>query len=285
MRRILIQLDTDALPSTFDRVVAVDADVEQLFSYGAVTPENVVPLVHGAIFTRGPSDLKNTAIFIGGSDVEAAEKVLTQVRQTFFGPMRVSVMIDANGSETTAAAAVRSAAKHVSFKGADALVLGGTGPVGRRTAQLLAAEGARVRIASRTLARAEAVAAAVRSKVDGANVTPCECSDDGLAAAVDGVSMLFACGAAKVQFLTADEWQSIGSLKVAVDVNAVPPLGLEGIAVTDKAELHNNIPCYGALGVGGLKMKIHKAAVRRLFLDNAQVLDTAAIYALSAELA
>ena len=66
MRRILIQLDTDAHPSAFDRVVAVDAGVDELFSYAGVTPNDVESLVHGAIFTRGPADLKNTAIFIGG---------------------------------------------------------------------------------------------------------------------------------------------------------------------------------------------------------------------------
>ena len=71
MKTILIQLDTDAVPSVFDRVVAVDADVDHLFSYGGVTPERVEPLVHGAIFTRGPKDLAQTAIFIGGSDVAA----------------------------------------------------------------------------------------------------------------------------------------------------------------------------------------------------------------------
>ncbi|MEZ6048845.1 MAG: methylene-tetrahydromethanopterin dehydrogenase N-terminal domain-containing protein [Planctomycetaceae bacterium] len=66
MKKILIQLDTDPRPSSFDRVVAVDADVDELFSYGGITPENVVPLIHGAIFTRGPQDLNNTALFLGG---------------------------------------------------------------------------------------------------------------------------------------------------------------------------------------------------------------------------
>ncbi|MCA8998746.1 MAG: bifunctional NADP-dependent methylenetetrahydromethanopterin dehydrogenase/methylenetetrahydrofolate dehydrogenase [Planctomycetaceae bacterium] len=284
MKKILIQLDTDQLPSSFDRVVALDAGADELLSYGGVTPDNIVPLVHGAIFTRGPGDLKNTAIFVGGSDVHAAEKVFEKVQQTFFGPMRVSTMIDANGSETTAAAAVRSASKHISFQKADALVLGGTGPVGQRTAELLASQGARVRVASRSLDRAKDTVSEILNKYDGANVVPCECSDDGLAAAVDGIQLLFACGAAGVQFLTAEEWRSIDTLKVAVDVNAVPPVGLDGISVTDKAEDHNGIPCYGAIGVGGLKMKIHKAAIQRLFQSNDQVLKTDAIYALSNDL-
>ena len=68
---ILLHLDTDLLPSVFDRVVAVDSGVSHIFSYGGVTPGNVVSLVHGCIFTRGPKDLHRTAIFIGGSGVAA----------------------------------------------------------------------------------------------------------------------------------------------------------------------------------------------------------------------
>src|SRR5438105_194091 len=106
MKKILIQLDTDPQPSTFDRVVAIDAQVDQLFSYGGVRVEDVEPLVHGAIFTRGPKDRANTAIFVGGGNVAAGEKLLSRICATFFGPMRVSVMMDSNGSNTTAAAAV-----------------------------------------------------------------------------------------------------------------------------------------------------------------------------------
>src|SRR5437867_2435612 len=151
MRKVLIQLDTDSHASVFDRVVAVDAGVDELFAYGGITPENVVPLVHGAIFTRGPQDLKNTAIFIGGSNVAAGEQLLAKVRSAFFGPMQVSVLIDSNGSNTTAAAAVLAARKHLALSKTIALVLGGTGPVGHRAAQLLAMEGAHVRVGTRSL--------------------------------------------------------------------------------------------------------------------------------------
>ena len=123
----------------------------------------------------------------------------------------------------------------------------------------------------------------VRTLVEGAHVTACEVTDEGLAAAVDDVHLIISAGAAGVQFLRGDEWQSIETLKVAIDLNAVPPLGLEGIEVNDKATDRNGISCYGAIGVGGLKMKIHRAAVKRLFHANDQVLDTAAIYALAKE--
>src|SRR5215207_4604164 len=122
--RILIQLDTDPQPSVFDRVVAIDAGVDHLFSYGGVTPEQVMGLVHGAIFTRGPKDLKRTAIFVGGSDVTAGEAVLAEIKKHLIPQygMRVSLMLDSNGSNTTAAAAVRAASKHMDIGATRALV-------------------------------------------------------------------------------------------------------------------------------------------------------------------
>lgn len=281
MKTILFQLDTDPHPSSFDRVVAVDAGVEELFSYGGVTPDNVESLVHGAMFTRGPSDLQNTAIFIGGSDVAAGQALLEKVQSVFFGPMRVSVMMDSNGSNTTAAAAVLAAAKHLTLPETEALVLGGTGPVGLRAAQLLAMEGAHVRLASRSRDRAAAACERIVSHIPDAKLTPCA-SDD--AEVMTGVQLIIAAGAAGVQFLSAAQRSAIDGLQVAIDLNAVPPLGLEGIEVFDKAVEKEGHVCYGAIGVGGTKMKIHKAAVRRLFESNDQTLDTEAIYRLGQSL-
>ena len=285
MRKILIQLDTDSQPSVFDRVVAIDSGVDELFSYGGVTPENVVGLVHGAIFTRGVPDLKNTAIFIGGSNVAAGEQLFAKVQKTFFGPMRVSTMMDSNGSNTTAAAAVLACRKHVPLAGAHALVLAGTGPVGHRAAQLLAAEGAEVRVASRTRDKAEQTCFAIAKVLSAARITPVATGTDAeLAEACDGVSLIIAAGAAGIELLSAERRANLKSLKVAVDLNAVPPLGIGGVEVMDKAKDRDGQLCYGAIGVGGTKMKIHRAAVARLFESNDQVLDTAAIYAIGQSL-
>ncbi len=282
MKRILIQLDTDALPSIFDRVVAVDAGVDELFSYGGVTPDNVTGLVHGAIFTRGPADLKNTAIFVGGSNVSAGEALVKAVKQAFFGPMRVSVLMDSNGSNTTAAAAVFAASKHLKLAESTAVVLGGTGPVGHRAAQILASLGAQVRVASREASKAEAVCGKIREAVPGAKVSGVSSAGDAKAL-LEGCDLLIAAGAAGVQFLKADEWQASSALRVAIDLNAVPPLGLDGIGVTDKAVSKGQVVCYGAIGVGGLKMKIHRAAVQNLFEANDRVLETAAVYELASK--
>src|SRR2546430_9320290 len=106
MRKLLLQLDSSPHPSVFDRVVAFDGGADEVLSYGGVAEDAVRDLVHGAIFTRGPKDLHNTAIFIGGADIAAGERLLAAARNAFFGPMRVSVMLDSNGSNTTAVAAV-----------------------------------------------------------------------------------------------------------------------------------------------------------------------------------
>jgi hypothetical protein len=285
MKSILIQFDTDPRPSSFDRVVAVDAGVDELFSYGGIAADNVEPLVHGAIFTRGPAELKHTAIFIGGSDVTTGEAVLQKVQATFFGPMRVSVMIDSNGSNTTAAAAVLAAERHLSLSGVESLVLGGTGPVGQRVAQILAMQGARVRVASRSLDRAQKTCDAIAAAVRDAKLTPCALDSDSDWQAARDVALLIAAGAAGARLVSAQQRKSMSALRVTIDLNAVPPAGAEGIEVTDKAQERDGVVCYGAIGVGGLKMKIHKAAVQKLFAANDAVLDTAAIYRIGAELA
>jgi hypothetical protein len=107
--RILIQLDTDPQASVFDAVVAIDAGAERLLQYANIKPEQVRDLVHGAMYTRGPADLKHTAIFVGGSNVAHGEQVFRNAVDTMFEPFKVSVMIDCNGSNSTAAAAVISA--------------------------------------------------------------------------------------------------------------------------------------------------------------------------------
>lgn len=282
MKTILIQLDTDPRPSTFDRVVAVDAGVDELFSYGGVTPDNVESLVHGAIFTRGVKDLKHTAIFIGGSQVSAGEALLQKISKTFFGPMRVSVLMDSNGSNTTAAAAVVAAKKHLSLDGLPALVLGGTGPVGHRVAQILASQGAEVRVASRTHDRAQQTVTAIQAVVPNGKLEPVATGTDAeLKVATEGVRLIVAAGAAGVELLSETAWRALSELCVLIDLNAVPPLGLGGVQVHEKAVERQGIFCYGALGVGGTKMKIHKAAISKLFESNDQLLDTAAVYAIA----
>ncbi len=284
-RKILIQLDTDSQASVFDGVVAVDAGVDFLFARGAVTPSNVRELVFGAIFTRGPEDLHHTAIFVGGSDVAAGESLLQEIRKAFFGPLRVSTMVDSNGANSTAAAAVLAVQRHVTISEITALVLGGTGPVGQRVVRLLAKQGARIRIGSRELNRSQQVAEKIQQIVPDARLQPVTTSDRRQTVeALHGVQVVIAAGAPGVQFLSSAERTAVTSLRLAIDLNAVPPVGLEGIEVMDYAEETNGVICYGAIGIGRTKMKIHKQAIKKLFDRNDQILDAEEIYAIGTEL-
>ncbi len=286
LKTILAQFDTDVLPSSFDRVVAVDSNVEQLFSYGSVAPDNVTGLVHGLIFTRGPADLKHSAIFIGGSDVGAGEALLRKVTKTFFGPMRVSVMMDSNGCNTTAAAAIASARKHLNLVGCRAIVLGATGPVGLRAAELLALEEAHVTLVSRTLDRVESACTTIRTKVADAQVTAaCASQPNEFEALCQNATLIVAAGAAGACFLESSALQKIQGLKLAIDLNAVPPVGIADISVMDKAVEKFGVICYGALGVGGLKMKVHKKAIASLFESNDRILETRSIYDMALQVA
>jgi hypothetical protein len=279
--RVLVCLDSDRQPSVFDAVVAVDAGVDQLLRHGGVAPADVRNLVYGAMFTRAPGDLKHTAVFIGGSDVAAGEQLLAKARECFFGPMRVSVMLDSNGANTTAAAAVLCAGKHVPLAGQMATVLAATGSVGRRVVRLLAREAASVRVASRQLGRAQQVCDCVRELVPNTRLEAWEIrDDDALASALDGAAMVVAAGAPGVELLPEDARRKARSLKLAIDLNAVPPTGIGGVQPQDKAAERNGQICYGAIGVGGTKMKLHKAAIRRLFESNDSVLDAEEIYEL-----
>jgi hypothetical protein len=283
--KVLIQLDTDAHASVFDALVAIDAGVDQLLPYRGVTPDDVRDLVHGAMFTRGPEDLKNTAIFVGGSDVTAAEEVFRKATECFFGPLRVSTMLDANGANTTAVAAVLAAARHIALRDATVLVLAATGPVGQRAVRLLVREGARVRVASRRRDRAEAVCARTRELVGDAAVEPWETAAAAATAeALAGVQVVIAAGAAGVELLPADVRSGSKHLQVAIDLNAVPPLGIAGVEATDRAAERDGVICYGAIGVGRTKMKIHGTAIARLFQSNDLRLDAEEIYALGREL-
>jgi hypothetical protein len=285
LRKILVCLDSDPQPSVFDGVVAVDAGVDHLFRHSGVTPEQVRDLVYGAIFTRGPKELHNSAVFVGGSDVGVGEKLLAEVTGSFFGPMRVSVMLDSNGANTTAAAAVLAARKHVELRGAMATVLAATGPVGRRIVRLLAREGTAVRVGSRKLDSAERVCAEIRAAVPGAVVEAVATREDAnVRAAVDGAQILFTAGPPQVEMVSADVRRGSKSLAVVVDLNAVPPLGIGGIEVHDKAADRDGQFAYGAIGVGGTKMKIHKAAMQKLFERNDLVLDADEIYELGTTL-
>jgi methylenetetrahydrofolate/methylenetetrahydromethanopterin dehydrogenase (NADP+) len=285
VRKLLLQLDASPHPSVFDRVVAYDGGADEVLSYGGVTEAAVRDLVHGAMFTRGPKDLHNTAIFIGGTDMAAGERLLNAVKATFFGPLRVSVMLDANGSNTTAAAAVTKLQQSAgSVAGLRAVVTAGTGPVGSRAAGLLAKAGADVTLTSRRKPD-PAFIGSIQKRFGGTlrGVSMSEAAHANIV--LEGAALLLNAGPAGVCLVPKAAWAGRPGLRAAADVNAVPPLGVDGIEVMDNGADRDGVKVFGALGVGGLKMKIHKACIARLFERNDLILDAEAIADVASDLA
>ena len=245
-------------------------------------------LVHGAIFTRGPKDLKRTAIFVGGSDVAAGEALLAEAREAHAAAVRPARV----GACSTPTARTRPPpppsarpARHLDLTGATALVLGGTGPVGQRVARLLAAAGGR---------RPRRLPAAGPGRGGVRRPSQARCPTRTLEAGrrrhratscrrrSTAATLVIAAGAAGVVLLPQGAARRATTLKVAIDLNAVPPLGIEGVEVDRQGRRpRRRASATARIGVGGTKMKIHKAAVARLFESNDQVLDAEEVYALA----
>jgi methylenetetrahydrofolate/methylenetetrahydromethanopterin dehydrogenase (NADP+) len=285
IKKLLFLFDTDPYASVFDTVVAYDGGADRVAGYANVTPDNVGTLVDGTIFTRGGKEKQNTAIFVGGGDMGKGEALLKAVKKKFFGPFRVSVMLDPNGSNTTAAAGVALLAKATTLRGKKAVVLAGTGPVGMRAAALLAQEGADVSLTSRSKERAENAAKAIEARF-GVKVRPVQGADEAARAKdLEGTQIVFAAGAIGIELVKTSHWEGNPTIEAVADVNAQPPLGLEGIEATDKGKERDGKLCFGALGIGGLKLKLHRACIGQLFENPEQMLDAEHIYALAKEMA
>lgn len=278
MKKLLLHLDTDSVVSAFDQAVVYDAGVDNIMAYGGITRDNVTPHVHGMIFTRGGKNLKNSAIFIGGSNVPASELVGKAVKKAFFGPVRVSVMIDPNGSNTTAAAIARKVMSNYDITGKKVVILG-SGPVGQRAALYFLKEGAsEVVITSRSMARAQAITSQMKEAY-GVDITPGQSrSDEAVEELLKDAHVAIASGPAGVCVLPKSAWASSKTLEVIADVNAVPPLGVEGIEVMDNNTEKDGVNFYGAIAIGNFKMKVHRGSVASLFESNDQFLDETTIY-------
>jgi methylenetetrahydrofolate/methylenetetrahydromethanopterin dehydrogenase (NADP+) len=285
MKKLLFQFDTDAYPSAFDTVVAYDGGADHVVGHGGLTPENITALVEGAIFTRAPKDKKNTAIFIGGSDMVAGQALFKAVQKHFFGGFQVSVMLDSNGCNTTAAAAIAKLVANRSIAGKKAVVLAGTGPVGQRAAAMLAKEGALVVITSRKMEQAVKACNAMRVRF-GVDLIPVEAADNiARGKTIADANIVLATGAAGIELLTEEQWRDNTNIELIADANATPPLGIGGIDMMDKGiERHGKI-IWGAIGFGSLKLALHRACIAKLFEDNKQVFDAENIFALAKEMA
>jgi methylenetetrahydrofolate/methylenetetrahydromethanopterin dehydrogenase (NADP+) len=286
VKKILIQLDTDQHPSTFDSMVAHDADVDALLRYGGIEPDAVRGLVQSAYFTRPPGD-SNLAVWVGGSSVGEGEEVLEQVKESFFGPFQVSVMLDSNGCNTTACTTVARLAKDIELKGRRVVIVG-AGAVGLRAAKILIDEGCDVTVSGIPKDRFEGKEyrrARGLKTAEERGMQIAEPDDDAaLKDLLEGASLVLAAGPAGVQLLPEKIWREIDSIEVLADFNAADPLGIEGTDAQDDMKDYDGKKVLGALAIGGPKMKVHKTCIRRMFETNDEVLDVERVYEIAKEL-
>ncbi|MEL0326625.1 MAG: methylene-tetrahydromethanopterin dehydrogenase N-terminal domain-containing protein [Burkholderiaceae bacterium] len=283
-KKLLYQFDTDPTASVFDSVVAYDGGADQVTGIGNVNPQNVLAMVDGCIYTRAPKDKQFTAIFVGGSSLTEGQAVFDAIKKRFFSNFRVSVMFDSNGSNTTAAAAVANIVNTCDVSGKKAVILGGTGPVGQRAAALLSLEKADVFITSRNIEKAEQVSAEINERFDTNVKALPGGSNDERVTSILGASVVMATGASGVVLLNKKDWIENQSIEVVCDANAMPPLGIEGVELNDKAKEIGGKKAFGAIGFGGLKISVHRECVSRLFHSNDGIFDAEEIYRIAKEM-
>ena len=283
-KKLLYQFDTDTTASVFDSVVAYDGGADHVTGIGNVNPKNVLAMVDGCIYTRAPKDKQFTAIFVGGSSLTEGQAVFDAIKKRFFSNFRVSVMFDSNGSNTTAAAAVANIVNTCDVSGKKAVILGGTGPVGQRAAALLSLEKADVFITSRNIEKAEQISVEINERFDtNVKALPGGTNDERVTSIL-GASIVMATGASGVVLLNKKDWIESQSIEVVCDANAMPPLGIEGVELNDKAKEIAGKKAFGAIGFGGLKISVHRECVSRLFHSNDGIFDAEEIYRIAKEM-
>jgi methylene-tetrahydromethanopterin dehydrogenase len=261
--------------SPFDINMAYEARYDAVIPYSNVGLEDTAGLTQDTIFSRGPSGVRRTAIFIGGRDLTLALDMLEAARQAMVPPFEVSVFTDPSGAITTAAAVVATVARAVAELGAGSLagkrihILGGTGPVGTCCGLLAAQAGADTCLVSHQgLGAAQKIA----DDCNRRHGTRLRGADGSSPAALDTLlvdaEILINAAKAGVRVLDRAQLGRAASLLVAADVNAVPPSGIEGVSARDdgvRLEGTARAVSLGALVIGDIKFKTHTRLLQMMY--------------------
>jgi methylene-tetrahydromethanopterin dehydrogenase len=259
-RSILHMFDPMPNNSPFDINMAMDAGFDVLMPYSNVKLDSVYRLTQDAIFSRGPAGVKRTGIFIGGRDLGLAMDMLDASQQAMVPPFEVSVFADPSGAFTTAAALVACVEKELKtrhgkeLKDCNALVFGGTGPVGIATGVIASLAGAETALVDHLSIDAASEVAKAYNRRFGCTLSgACASSEANKAQLVANVDIIFCAAKAGIQVLSSAVLREARQLMVAGDVNAVPPSGIEGVKRGDSGvPLIHAINAQGAVGVGAL---------------------------------
>ena len=271
---ILHMLTTAKNLSPFDVNMAMDAGWVAAIPYINVEPSEVKDLIQDVIFSRSPKGLKKTGIFIGGRDTKQARDMLKIAKNSMFTPFEVSVFADPSGAFTTAAGMVAAVEDQLdkkfntSLEGLNLLALGGTGPVGQAAAVLAAQAGANVRIIGRQLDKAQRIAHLCNDEFGEGKISIQAGADTDKADYIKTADVVFATGAAGIELLNADHIASAAQLKVAADINAVPPSGIVGLDAFDNgkelAGSTSGAVGLGALAIGNIKYQTQSQLLKQM---------------------
>ena len=245
--------------SPFDINMAADAGYQIIVPYCEVGADGVAGLTQDTIFSRSPKGLLRTGIFIGGRDPLEAADMLDRAKGAMFKPFVVSLMADPSGAHTTAAAMVACVEaalvrqQQKGLEGRRVVVIGGMGPVGRIAGVIAAQAGAQVFLASRSGADAAEAVAQQTGKRFGVSLQGASCSNpEAVRASIAQADVVLSCAPAGVQAVAAETLSSATRLKVAADVNAVPPEGIAGVGVMDDGKPLPGLSGTTAVGIGAL---------------------------------
>ena len=276
-RTVMHMLDPMEHTSPFDINMAVDAGFDVVIPYSNVKLEQINNIVQDAIFSRGPKGVKRTNIFIGGRDINLSMEMLKLTRQAMVPPFEVSVLVDPSGAFTTAAALVACVEKELNdkhggeLKNSRAIIFGGTGPVGLATGVIVSLAGANTTIVSHmSIDEAQKKADQYNKLCNSSMYGTYGCSDADKSYLLADADIVFCTAKAGVEVLNARVLGDAQKLKVAGDVNAVPPMGINGIGVNDSgAPLKNATSAKGAVGIGALavgniKYKLQQALLHMM---------------------
>ncbi|MGI9213283.1 MAG: NADP-dependent methylenetetrahydromethanopterin/methylenetetrahydrofolate dehydrogenase [Methylococcaceae bacterium] len=260
--------------SPFDVNMALDAGWISTIPYINVELGEVNGMVQDAIFSRSLSGLKRTGLFIGGRDAKLAMDMLKTAQKSMIPPFEVCVLADPSGAFTTAAAMVAIVEQaltshfHTDLQNKKILILGGTGPVGQIAAVLAASAGAEVKIIGRQLEKAQRIAELCNCEFGAGKTTVEGDADANKAELLLDADVVLATAAAGIEVLSAEGIAASPKLKIAADVNAVPPSGIAGLDPMHKGHAIFGSPSgalgFGALAIGNVKYQTQHRLLNRM---------------------
>jgi len=282
---ILHLLTTAKNASPFDVNMAFDSGFENIVTYANVQLSEVSGLTQDVIFSRSPSGVKRTGIFIGGRDIDLASDMLSTSKKSMFGPFTCSVFADPSGAFTTSGAMIAKVQFHLKkqfnedIAGKNISVFGATGPVGGCVSIIAAQNGANVTLVAHTESSKKEAEAKILNWNKKYNINLKVVfggTDDAKNEILATTDIVLCAAAAGIQVLKTQNLAHAKQLKVVADVNAVAPVGVEGVGVSDDGVIIKETKAFGigALAIGQLKYGVQHAMLKAMLSsEKPQVLD------------